>query len=128
MSKFEDMIGMLWGCRVYDYNVDMLQHRIYLDVVRNYDGTEEKFEVVFKNVLSFVWINDCGETRKILSEWEFLDLVSFDTVSDTAIRIIGDEFASQYCATPNICIEIWNSILLIEAEKVSIGNQEFVLK
>lgn len=106
----------------------MLQHSIFLDVVRNYDGTEEQFKVILENVLSFVWINDCGETREILSEWDFLDLVSFDTVKDTAIRIIGDEFASQYSANPNICIEIWNSVMLIEAKKIRIGEEEFKLR
>ncbi|CAM4448776.1 YxiG family protein [Paenibacillus tarimensis] len=127
MTNLEELTALLWSCEITSYKFNFENHSIQLEVKRVFDNETTVFDVKLEEVCSFTWVNSSGDDRKKLYDWEFLDLVSFDTISDTKIHIIGDEFLSQYAQTPNICLEIGNSVLLVEANHITINNEKFEL-
>lgn len=127
MTNLEKLTSLLWGCEIRTYNFNLENHAITMEVRRVYDKEETLFNVILDEVCSFSWINDMDEDRKKLFKWEYLDLVSFDTVTNTKINILGDDFLNRYTQTPNVCLEIGNSVLLIEANSIIINNEKFQL-
>lgn len=127
MTKLEELTSLLWSCEITSYKFSFEDHSITLEVKRVFDNAKTVFDVKLDEVCSFTWVNGTGDDRKKLYDWEFLDLVSFDTISDTKIHIMGDDFLSQYSQTPNICLEIGNSVLLVEAKYLTINNEKFDL-
>lgn len=127
MTNLEEIIPLLWSCEITSYKFDFENHAITMEVRRVYDKEITFFTVKLEEVCSFSWVNSMGDDRRRLFRWEYLDLVSFDTVTDTRIHILGDNFLSQYLQTPNICLEIGSSVLLVEAKYLIINNEKFKL-
>lgn len=119
-------MGRFWGCRIGEHSINLLRHNIELEIIRE-DEEIETFQVILEDVVSFAWINNYGNNRGVVCDWDYLDLVSFDTQEQTRIKIVGDEFASKYSGYPNICLEIWDSVLLVEAKKLRIDGEVFIL-
>ncbi|HEU4963418.1 MAG TPA: hypothetical protein VFV52_06085 [Bacilli bacterium] len=128
MGDLEKLIPLLWGCEITSYHFDFETHAIRMEVKRVYDKEITLFHIELEDVCSFSWINGMGDDRKKLYRWEYLDLVSFDTVIDTKIHILGDTFLSQYFQAPNICLEIGDSVLLVEANYLVVNNERFRLR
>jgi hypothetical protein len=127
MIKLEELTSLLWSCEITSYKFNFEAHSITLQVKRVFDNAITVFDVKLDEVCSFTWVNGMGDNRKKLYDWEFLDLVTFDTISDTKIHIMSNDFLSQYSQTPNICLEIGNSVLLVEAKYLTINNDKFKL-
>lgn len=127
MANLEELTSLLWGCEITSYNFDFEDHSISLEIKRVFDNETTVFDVKLNEVCSFSWVNGMGDDRRKLYDWEYLDLVSFDTINDMKIHIMGDSFLNQYTQAPNICLEIGNSVLLVEAKNLSINNERFEL-
>ncbi|MCE5173712.1 hypothetical protein LQV63_31290 [Paenibacillus profundus] len=127
MSNLEELISLLWGCEIISYKFDFENHTLALGVRRVYGEEITYFNVMLEEVCAFSWVNGMGKERKKLYNWEYIDLVSFELMSATNIHILGDDFLSQYSSSPNICMEIGDSILLVEARYLSINNEKFDL-
>lgn len=127
MANLEELTSLLWGCEITSYKFNFEDHSISLEIKRVFDNETTVFDVKLNEVCSFSWVNGMGDDRRKLYDWEYLDLVSFDTINDTKIHIMGDSFLNQYIQAPNICLEIGNSVLLVEAKNLSINNERFEL-
>ncbi|CAM3418860.1 MULTISPECIES: YxiG family protein [Paenibacillus] len=127
MANLEELTSLLWSCEITSYKFNFEDHSISLEIKRVFNNETTVFDVKLNEVCSFSWVNGMGDDRKKLYDWEYLDLVSFDTINDTKIHIMGDSFLNQYSQAPNICLEIGNSVLLVEAKYLSINNERFEL-
>ncbi|OOC58721.1 YxiG family protein [Paenibacillus ihbetae] len=127
MANLEELTSLLWGCEITSYKFNLEDHSISLEIKRVFNNETTVFDVKLNEVCSFSWVNGMGDDRKKSYDWEYLDLVSFDTINDTKIHIMGDSFLNQYSQAPNICLEIGNSVLLVEAKYLSINNERFEL-
>ncbi|MEW9702973.1 hypothetical protein [Paenibacillus sp. SI8] len=125
MNSLDQAMTKLWGCQIESYDFDLIGHKFDLTVRRSAGTHNEDFKVSVEGVVSFSWINGIDARRLQLSEWEYLDLATIDMTQDTKIKILGDKFVSQFSASPNLCVEIWDSILLIEASVIKINEQKF---
>ena len=123
----DNIFSLFWGAQIEVLKFDIKHQTIYLKIKRNFNGDDEWFDVMFEKVVSFSWVNSVGEFRNQHSDWEYMDLTSFDSVIDSSIKYIGDKFISKYESYPNICIEIWDSILLIEAMIINVNDQKYSL-
>lgn len=56
-----------------------------------------------------------------------MQLESIGYEDNTRVIVEGGERESSFSASPNIVLEIWNSILLIEAKKMIINGETYEL-
>ncbi len=128
-SSFSSSLEALWGAMVQSFNVDFTAHTIRLDI-RIEEGTELKTStLLFEDVVAFCWVNDWGNDsdRLNLGKWDSIELTSVSSSSNLRIYFSGSEVITKYSANPNIVLEIWNSILLIEAKKCTVDGNAFFL-
>lgn len=80
-----------------------------------------------QNVSSFMWldINFYTDETYDFSKWDYYELTSIDIMNVTMFA--QDEWLSQYPIEYNIAIEIWDTALLVKADKLVIDQQCFSL-
>ncbi|MNI70865.1 hypothetical protein D3C73_1267020 [compost metagenome] len=90
------------------------------------------YEVIFHEVSAHYFIRKNGEDRMNnfqVEEGDYLELTSidyFDTgIGDITIKSKGDNWVNQYFSSANFVLEIWSSLLFIEAKKISINGVIF---
>ncbi|OWR32522.1 hypothetical protein CDO73_02650 [Saccharibacillus sp. O23] len=127
MRTLEELTSLLWGCEITDYHFDLKNHSVSLNLKRVFNHTKTLFEARMKGVCSFSWINAAADERKKVDDWEYIDLVSFDVISGVRMHIKGDDFLNDYVQAPNLCLEIGDSVLLIEARFLCIDGEDFEL-
>ncbi|WNQ12229.1 hypothetical protein MJA45_04035 [Paenibacillus aurantius] len=126
MSKIQEKLDILWGTTVKEFNIDHKNHRIDLKTVAIDNGVETNYEVVFEDVISYCWVNDSGNGRLSTEEWNYVDLTAVHHIAEASITLKGN-YIDQYVGLPNILLEMWNSILLIEAKRLKVNNDNIQL-
>ena len=119
---------------IKDYSFDMLYNTIFLSVGVIENGIEKEYSVLISNVSMYYYINNTEEKRKIMNiieDNEYLECTTINTISKQTKIIFHcgeeDKWLNQYGANANLVIEIWNKLLVIEAQLIKINEMEFHL-
>lgn len=136
LDKFQNKLNELWAGIIECYKFDILNHSItfYVTVIEN--GKEKKYSVKLKGVSSYHFYENSGEQRTNLlepDEGDYLELTSIhlfeNGVGDIRITSKNEKWAEQYYSNTNIVIEIWNSILFVEADSIILNDfDEYKIK
>ena len=132
----QDQLNNLWGTVITDVQVDLLNDTLTIQLEIHEDGRINFQTLKFIDVSAFYYVKDNLENRFNFYDREkvyYLELTTIDNVenkkSDFQIKSTSDkEWSAQYNTDANIVIEIWESVLFIEARRIQLGDQVFELK
>lgn len=124
------LLEPLWSTIIEQFDVNMKDHSIKLIINSCENKVETSYTVIFDDVAAYSWINgsfEQGKDRYDSEKWNFIDLTSLIYTTNAKISVIANFNENKFFSTPNFMIEIWNSILLIEAGKLTINGITYVL-
>ncbi|WP_315077929.1 hypothetical protein [uncultured Clostridium sp.] len=130
-SELQNKLNELWAGVIELFQINILKNTISFIIKVIEDGQEHKYNVVFNGVSSYYFVHDSGESRYNLFDPEdddYLELTSIDYYKnglDIKMKSFTEEWAKQYYSNTNFVLEIWSSILFIEAKSVTINKETF---
>jgi len=135
-SNIQSILDDLWGATILDTHMDLLNDSIKftLQVIDN--GVIKDFKLVFIEVSSFYYVKDDEKRRFAFYDREKVDYLELTTIyyedpnlSEVKLNLQNEkEWSSKYSTGVNIIIEIWDSILLVEAKQFSLNGEVINLK
>ncbi|MDP7992064.1 MULTISPECIES: YxiG family protein [Bacillus] len=135
-SNIQSILDDLWGATILDTHIDLLNDSIKftLQVIDN--GVIKDFKLVFIEVSSFYYVKDDEKRRFAFYDREKVDYLELTTIyyedpnlSEVKLNLQNEkEWSSKYSTGVNIIIEIWDSILLVEAKQFSLNGEVINLK
>jgi hypothetical protein len=135
LDKIQNKLNELWAGVIDFYEFDILNHAITFNVTVIENGKEEKYSAKFKGVSSYHFYEDSEEQRinpLEPDEGDYLELTSIqfyeNGVGDITTKSETEKWAEQYYSNSNFVLEIWNSMLFIEASNIILNNVEYKLK
>ncbi|MDR7073212.1 YxiG family protein [Fictibacillus barbaricus] len=132
MNTLKEYLNDLWANVIDDMKIDVVSHSI-LFKTKAIDGEKiTKYIVGFEEVSSFYFLEDSGENRYNLigrDQDNYLELTSIEFhpkgIGIISIDSKSENWVKQYVSNSNFSIEIWNSMLFIEAKRIVINEKTF---
>ena len=124
-------LNELWAGIIENFEFNFLKHAITLKIKTIDNGIEKKYNVVFGEVASHFFLENKGQERLNLvlyDEGDYLELTSIDYYEGGVGNIIvksSHNWAEQYYSSANFILEIWNSMLFVEARVITINGEVF---
>ena len=132
LDKIQNKLNELWAGVIDFYKFDILNHAITFNITVIENGKEEKYSIKFKGVSSYHFYEDSEEQRINPLEpddGDYLELISIqfyeNGVGDITTKSETEKWAEQYYSNSNFVLEIWNSMLFIEASNVILNDIEY---
>lgn len=130
------ILDNLWGATILETHIDLLNDSIKftLQVIDN--GVIKDYKLVLIEVSSFYYVKDDEKRRFAFYDREKVDYLELTTIyyedpnlSEVKLSLQNEkEWSSKYSTGVNIIIEIWDSILLVEAKQFSLNGKVINLK
>lgn len=119
----------LWGGTITTFHFDYFHHELTIGLHVLENGLGSEHQVKIKGVCGLMWVNDSGSSRYTLEGPPYSELttITYNDHIKEVVQIDG-EWCSNYLLTPNLVLEIWNQILLVEASQIEINGQIWSLK
>lgn len=134
--NIQSILDDLWGATILETHIDLLNDNIKftLQVIDN--GVIKDYKLVLIEVSSFYYVKDDEKRRFAFYDREKVDYLELTTIyyedpnlSEVKLSLQNEkEWSSKYSAGVNIIIEIWDSILLVEAKQFSLNGKVINLK
>lgn len=135
LNEIQNKLNELWESSIDFYEFNILNHTITFNVTVIENGKESKYGVKFKGVSSYHFYEDSKEKRFNPLEpddEDYLELTSIQFYKDGIGNITNksqtEKWSEQYYSNANFSLEIWNSMLFIEASKIIIDGIEYEVK
>jgi len=129
LKRLKDCLDDLWANVIDEMNIDVFNHRIVFNTKAIEDETVTNHQLTLEEVSSFYFVENTGKDRFNLLEREedsYLELTSIDYhpkgIGLISIKSETKEWVKQYISNSNFSIEIWNSMLFVEAKRVVIND------
>ena len=131
-------LNKLWGAKIKQIQFSLIKDYIYLELEMLDFGNKSGCIIEFLDVSAMYYVNDEEESRYDFYDREsveYLELTSFSILKEN--KELGNikfnlplekEWSKNYNSKINIVIEIWNSVLCIEARKIVINREVFSLE
>lgn len=118
----------IWGSTIKKMDFDCFNKKIMFELLVTNLGFETSHTLEIVDYDSFLWL----EKPKWLNEdYDFknCDYYEFTSIGfqDIKIEVGNEKWLSQYPLDYNICIEIWETALLIKSSKIIIDDIEYLL-
>ncbi|PEK35083.1 MULTISPECIES: YxiG family protein [Bacillus cereus group] len=134
--NIQSILDDLWGATILETHIDLLNDNIKftLQVIDN--GVIKDYKLVLIEVSSFYYVKDDEKRRFAFYDREKVDYLELTTIyyedpnlSEVKLSLQNEkEWSSKYSTGVNILIEIWDSILLVEAKQFSLNGKVINLK
>lgn len=131
-NQLDSFLNKLWASVLDSFNIDVLTHTIILNADVIDDDKCVTYKVVFKGVSAFYFLEDSGEKRlnpPKPDNGDYTEITSIDYypngIGTISIKSSSESWVNQYFSSANFALELWNSMLLIEARSVTINDYEF---
>ena len=128
MSNLNEACGNLYAAIIDNIDIDIFSKTIKFELSIN-NGSEKKNCVLeIKNYSALLWLEKATYTDESydFSKSDYYELTSI--FSEKIIANTENVWLKQYLLEYNIVIEIWESVLLINAETMEIDDQVFQLE
>lgn len=125
------LLNELWASTIKKYDFNILKNTISFELKTIDMGHEAHHQLIFEGVSAWYYVENIGARRFITKDDEdyYLELTSIDFykrgIGEIKPWSISEEWANQYYANANFALEIWSSLLLIEAKSVVINGNRF---
>lgn len=135
-KDIQSKLDELWGAIILDVQTDLLHDNIKFKMKIIDNKVEEYYDLHFIDVSSYYYVKDSDINRFKFydrEKVEYLELTSIqyqsEFSSDLKMNLQNEEeWSSEYGSNANILIEIWDSILAIEARGFSLNGNLINLK
>jgi len=135
MNTLTEALNHFWESIIKNIAVDILNSSISIELEIVENGESYKHTVIFKEVSSYFYLNNIGDSRLCIhqpEEDEYLELTTINYLEEGVGQIkvvsMNETWANQCFASANFVIEIWSRILFIEAKKVIIDRNEYSIE
>lgn len=129
MQALKFQLNKLWAGIIEKIDFDLQNETINIDIKVIENGNVNDFEVIFNGVSSHYFIKNNGSNRFSYFEVEdedYLELTSIDYfesgVGDITIKSLSNDWVDEYFSSANFVLEIWSSILFIEAKTIKLNG------
>ncbi|MEC2394481.1 hypothetical protein BK709_22300 [Bacillus thuringiensis serovar shandongiensis] len=134
--EVQSILDDLWGAKILDTQLDILNDNMKFKLQVIDDGAIKEFKLEFIDVSSFYYVKDDENLRFEFYNREKVDFLELTTIyyQDSNLSKVKldlpdeEEWSSKYSTGINIVMEIWDSILLVEARQFSLNEQLINLK
>ncbi|WJE55379.1 hypothetical protein QRE66_27465 (plasmid) [Bacillus cereus] len=134
--EIQSILDDLWGAKILDTHMDLLNDNINFTLQVIDDGVTKDFKIVFMDVSAFYYVKDDENLRFEFYDREKVDFLELTTIyyqdpnlSEVKFNLQNEKkWSSQYSTGVNIIMEIWDSILLVEARRLSLNGEVIHLK
>lgn len=131
--SIQQRMNDLFESRIVSYSMDLLENKLSLELELLENEVRTNYSVEFMNVSTFYLINNTtGERKEIYppDEDDYLELTSINLSNDT-INISLDSkeevWLKQYNGCGKVILEIWSKLVVLEAEKLKVNEDVFIL-
>ena len=135
VDEIQDKLNELWAGVVDFYEIDILKHLIKFNITVLENGERTSYCILFKGVSSYHFYEDSQERRLNPiepDEGDYSELTSINFIKNgignIKIEASTDRWVEQYYSNANFVLEIWNSMLFIEAKYITINGVEYEVK
>jgi hypothetical protein len=122
-------LDALWGSIIDRFDVDICSHALSFGIRANDRNIWTDHKLVFEGVSSFYFVGGSGVSRFQGQEWDHAELseIYYDETAVEQIihRHLTDRAVEEDCSSANFVLEIWSSVLFIEAKTVVIDEHRF---
>jgi len=132
LEQLKAYLDDLWANVIDEMNIDVLNHRIAFTTKAIDNGKLTNYHLTFEEVSSFYFVEGTGEERFNLLEPDkdsYLELTSIEYhpkgIGLISVKSKTEEWVNKYISNSNFSIEIWNSMLFVEAKRLTINGQSF---
>lgn len=132
MKQLKVRLDDLWANIIEEMNIDVFNHSITFTTKAIDNGTITNNQLTFEEVSSFYFVEGIGDERLNLLEPEedsYLELTSIHYhpkgVGLISVKSETEEWVKQYVSNSNFSIEIWSSMLFVEANRIVINGKTF---
>ncbi len=135
MDSIQNKLNGLWSSVIDYYEFNVLKHTIIFNVTIIENGNRIKDCITFKGVSAYHFYEDYGDQRFYPIEpddGDYAELTSIkyykNGIGNIKIKSQTEPWSEKYYSNANFVLEIWNSMLFIEASIVIIDDVEYELK
>lgn len=129
LDDLRSQLNQLWSGVIKNINFDFLNGALSLKITVIENEMASNFDIIFQEVSAHYFIRNNGESRLTtfqVEQGDYLELTSIDYFSngigEITISSNGNEWVNQYFSSANFVLEIWSSVLFIEAQKMIING------
>ena len=132
MKELQHQLNQLWSGKINKLDFNMLNSELKISITVLENQIISNHEVTFKEVSSYYFVKNDGESRLNFHEVEqddYLELTTIDYYQDgvgkISITTSKNDWARQYYSGANFVLEFWSSILFLESNTIEINNSIF---
>lgn len=131
--SIQQKMNELFESKIVSYSMDILENKLSLELELLENGITTNYSVEFLNISTLYFINNTTNERKEIYPIEkndYLELTSINLSADI-INIMLDckeeSWLKQYAGYGKVVLEIWSKLVVLEAEKLKINNDLYIL-
>lgn len=131
-AELPTILNKFWGSEVEKLNIDISSHLISLElIVIENKGTKSSYKISFEGVASYSYVNKFARLDN--EPWDYIELTSIDFYEKGLGKgginsQVAEEWVQQYDWFPNFALEFWNSMMFVEASRITINDLIFQVK
>ena len=134
MERKKELMYYLWASTIDKQEWDILRHEWKFDLSILDNGVTEKHTLIIKGVKACTYFYNSMDHMDNLIEPEegyYLELTTIEDVDYKDCISLHNEkekvWLSYYGSSFNLCLEIWSSVILINAIEIEIDGESFKL-
>jgi hypothetical protein len=133
-KKIQNLLNGLWYGKITNASFNLLLRHIDFSISVSDNALQKQHNLKFEGVSSYYFINNMKQSRFDIFPYEEGDYLELTSISykDKGIgnfrSVSNEEWLRVWYSNANFVIEIWSSILFIEANKVVIDDEVFEVK
>lgn len=135
-KPIQDQLNVLWNAYITDIQMDVLNDTLTFKLKSLKDGIVQSRELTFVDVSAYYYVKDSLSYRFNFydrEKIEYLELTSIEYLEKGSAQMYmhvkeEQEWSKSYSSEANIVMEIWESVLLIEARKIRLDDHIIELK
>lgn len=132
MELLKNELNSLWAGLIEKFEVDMLKNTIFLNIKILDNNVETHFDLTFNDVSAHYFVKNNGLNRFEhfgTDEGDYLEITSIEYLEPKSVEIninsSSNKWAEEYYSSANFVLEIWSSMLFIEARSVTLNENTF---
>jgi len=129
----QQKMNELFETKILYYSMDILENKLSLKLELLENEIITNYSIEFINISTFYFINNTTDERKNiypLEKDDYLELTSIN-LSNDIINISLDSkeesWLKQYNGCGKVILEIWSKLVVLEAEKLKINEDVYIL-
>ncbi len=122
-----------WAAEIVLLDVNITKkHRILIDTILHSSEGDQNNTIIFEEVVSFYFINNQREWRHNVGDIEYAEITEIYYLPEEDNcgfeKILIENSTTDYSSFANFWIEMYSSVLVIEAKKLIINGESMILE